>query len=115
MAWRCYVCGGSSLGAVTNTAAKVGDTGKAALNSTTNSPASLTGSSQVAVGGLNPAGQLTSNSRGVFNLNGVSLSSALSSDTQGSVIASAGKNVHLDSGTHMLLVTQAAASATSSN
>ena len=106
---------GSSLGGVTNTAAKVGDTGKAALNSTTNSSAGVTGSSQVAVGGLNAAGQLMSNSRGVFNLDGVSLSSGLSSDTQGSVVASAGKNVHLDGGTRMLLVTQAAASAPSSN
>jgi hypothetical protein len=60
---------------------------------------------------LNTAGQLTSNSRGVFGLNGLNLSSAASNGTQGSIITSAGKNVHLDSGTQMLLVSQAAAGA----
>jgi hypothetical protein len=60
---------------------------------------------------LNTAGQLTSNSRGVFGLNGLSLNSAASNGTQGSIITSAGKNVHLDSGTQMLLVSQAEAGA----
>jgi hypothetical protein len=59
------------------------------------------------VGGLNTAGQLTSNSQGVFGLNGLNLSSTASNSTQGSVITSAGKNVRLDSGTRMLLVSQA--------
>jgi hypothetical protein len=61
------------------------------------------------VGGLNAAGQLTSNSQGVFGLNGLNLNAAASNATQGSVITSAGKNVHLDSGTRMLLVSQAQA------
>src|SRR5437879_7198270 len=52
------------------------------------------------------AGQLTSNSQGVFGLNGLNLNAAGSNATQGSVITSAGKNVHLDSGTRMLLVSQ---------
>jgi hypothetical protein len=56
---------------------------------------------------LNAAGQLTSNSQGVFGLNGLNLNAAASNATQGSVITSAGKNVHLDSGTRMLLVAQA--------
>src|SRR5437879_9688405 len=55
------------------------------------------------------AGQLTSNSQGVFGLNGLNLSAAGSNATEGSVITSAGKNVHLDGGTRMLLVTQAQA------
>jgi hypothetical protein len=58
---------------------------------------------------LNAAGQLTSNSQGVFGLNGLNLNAAASNATQGSVITSAGKNVHLDSGTRMLLVSQAEA------
>jgi hypothetical protein len=58
---------------------------------------------------LNTAGQLTSNSQGVFGLNGLNLNAAASNATQGSVITSAGKNVHLDSGTRMLLVSQAQA------
>ena len=60
---------------------------------------------------LNAAGQLTSNSRGVFGLQGVNLNSASGSVAQGSLITSAGKSMHLDSGTQMLLVTQAATAA----
>ena len=65
------------------------------------------------MGGLNAAGQLTSNSQGVFGLNGLNLNAAASNATQGTVLTSAGKNVHLDSGTRMLLVTQAQAGSAS--
>jgi hypothetical protein len=106
---------GGAAGAVTNTAANVGGSAGGALNSTVNSTAnaagSLNGVSSGAIGGLNTAGQLTSNSQGVFGLNGLNLNSAASNGTQGSIITSAGKNVHLDSGTQMLLVSQAAAGA----
>jgi hypothetical protein len=44
-------------------------------------------------------------------LNGLNLSAAASNAAEGSVITSAGKNVHLDSGTRMLLVSQAEAAA----
>jgi len=104
---------GGAVGSVTNTAARTGGTATSAVNSTTNATGSLAGTTPGAVGGLNAAGQLTSNSQGVFGLNGLNLSSAVSSSTQGSLITSAGKNVHLDSGTHMLLVSQAAAGAQS--
>ncbi|PYU03506.1 MAG: hypothetical protein DMG33_16595 [Acidobacteria bacterium] len=50
-----------------------------------------------------------SNSRGVFGLNGLNLNTAASNSTQGSLITSTGKNVHLDSGTQLLLVSQAQA------
>jgi hypothetical protein len=104
---------GGAVGAVTNTAANVGGAAGGALNSTVNSTAnaagSLNGVSSGATGGLNTAGQLTSNSRGVFGLNGLNLNSAAANGTQGSIITSAGKNVHLDSGTQMLLVSQAEA------
>jgi len=106
---------GGAAGAVTNTAANVGGAAGGTLNSTVNSTAnaagSLNGVSSGAVGGLNAAGQLTSDSRGVFGLNGLSLNSAAANGTQGSIITSAGKNVHLDSGTQMLLVSQAEAGA----
>src|SRR6266567_2114742 len=82
-----------------------------AVNSTTNAAGSVAGTSKGAVGGLNAAGQLTSNSQGVFGLSGLSLNAAASNATQGSVITSTGKNVHLDSGTRMLLVSQAQAGA----
>jgi hypothetical protein len=50
------------------------------------------------------AGQWDANTRGVVGMHNLSLNSA-GSDAQGSVIKSTGKNVHLDSGTRLLLVT----------
>ena len=106
---------GAAAGTVTNTAANAGSTAGGALNSTTNvagnATSSVNGVAGGAAGGLNTVGQLTSNSRGVFGLNGLNLNSAAMNSSQGSVITSAGKNVHLDSGTRMLLVSQAAAGA----
>ena len=97
---------GGTAGTLTNTAANVGGNAGGALNSTANATGTLAGASSGAVGGLNSAGQLTSSSQGVFGLHGLNLSSAASNSTEGSLITSAGKNVHLDSGTRMLLVTQ---------
>src|SRR5258707_571210 len=101
--------GGGAVGAVTNTAANVGGVAGGAVNTAGNAGGSVVGASKGAVGGLNAAGQLTSNSQGVFGLNGLNLNAAASNATQGSVITSTGKNVHLDSGTWMLLVSQAQA------
>jgi hypothetical protein len=99
----------STVGASTNTASQVGARGEGALNSTVQSATGLPGSSP-SVGGLAASGQLSSNSRGVFNLNGLSLNSAVSNQMRDSVVTSVGKSAHLDGGTRMLLVTQAAAS-----
>jgi hypothetical protein len=98
---------GGAVGAVTNTAANAGGVAGGTLNSAANAGGSIAGASKGAVGGLNAAGQLTSNSQGAFGLNGLNLNAAGSNATQGSLITSAGKNVHLDSGTRMLLVSQA--------
>lgn len=100
---------GGAVGTVTNTAANVGGAAGGAVNSTESAAGNVTGASRGAVGGLNAAGQLTSNSQGVFGLNGLNLNAAAANATQGTVITSAGKNVHLDGGTRMLLVTQAQA------
>jgi hypothetical protein len=100
---------GSAVGSVTNSATNVGTAGGTAVNSTLGAGA---GVSHGAVGGLNAAGQLTSNSQGVFGMNGLNLNSVATNGMQGSVITSTGKNVHLDSGTRMLMVTETAASAT---
>jgi len=54
-------------------------------------------------GGLDAAGHLMSNSSGVFGLQGLSLSSAASNATDASVVTSKTQNVHLDSGTQMVL------------
>jgi hypothetical protein len=93
---------GGAVGAVTNTAANVGGAAGGTVNSTLNAAGAASG----AVGGLNAAGQFASNSRGVFGLEGLNLNAAASNSTQGSVITSTSKNVHLDSGTRMLLVAQ---------
>jgi hypothetical protein len=98
---------GAATGAVTNTAANAGGVAGGAVNSTVNAA----GATRGAVGGLNAAGQLTSNSQGVFGLEGLNLSSAASSTTQGSLITSTSRNVHLDSGTQLLLVAQGQGSA----
>jgi len=50
---------------------------------------------------------LNSSSTGVIGLQGLSLNSEASNATQGSVIVSSTKNVHLDSGTRLLLRAQA--------
>ena len=86
---------GATTGAVMNTASSVSSTAGGTVNAATRS----TG----AVGGLNSTGRLTSNSSGVFGLEGLSLDSAASSATQGSLIVSQTKNVHLESGTQLLL------------
>jgi len=105
---------GGATGAVTNTAANVGGVAGGTAGGAVNSTANATSATKGAVGGLNTAGQLNSNSQGVFGLNGLNLNSAASSSTQGSLITSSSKNVHLDSGTQLLLVAQGQASSGSS-
>lgn len=105
---------GGAVGGVTNAAGNAGNLGGTTVNAAERSTVGATGAANSAVGGLNAAGQLTSNSRGVFGLNGVNLAAAGSNSEQGSLITSAGKNVHLDGGTQMLLVTRAATGANGS-
>jgi len=88
----------ATAGSVVNTASSVPVNAGGALNTATRS----TG----AVGGLTSEGRLASNSSGVFGLHGLSIDSAASSATQGSMIVSSTKNVHLDSGTQLLLSTR---------
>ena len=110
---------GAAVGSVTSGAANTGNLPTTAANTaartTTNAAGSAGATTGNAVGGLSAAGQLTSNSRGVFGLNGLNLTSSATNATQGSVITSAGKNVHLDSGTRMLLAAQSAAGAGATN
>lgn len=99
---------GGAVGTVTNTAANVGGAASSTVNPAASAGGNVAGASRGAIGGLNAAGQLTSNSQGVFGLNGLNLSAAASHSTEG-VVTSAGKNVHLESGTRMLLATEAQA------
>jgi hypothetical protein len=100
---------GGVVGGTANTAGSVVNTAGRVPNVAGEATANVAGTARGATGGLNAAGQLTSNSRGVFGLNGLKLNSAAANATQGSVITSADKNIHLASGTRMLLVTHAAA------
>lgn len=95
-----------SSGMGSNGAAGTYNTARSTANNTVNSTAGVAGNTTEAVGGV---GQLNSNSHGVVGLNNLSLSATAGGSAQGSVITSTGKNVHLDSGTRLVLVTQASA------
>jgi hypothetical protein len=94
----------AATGAVMSTAGTASSTAGSAAGTM-----STMAHSSGAVGGLTSSGRLGSNSSGVFGLEGLSLNSAASSATQGSMVVSNTKNVHLDSGTQMLLRTSAQA------
>jgi hypothetical protein len=100
--------GGGLVGGVTSNA---GATTGTFVNTATSVPLNPGGTlnsvarSSGAVGGLTSTGRLASNSSGVFGLEGLSIDSATLNATQESVIVSATKNVHLDSGTQLLLRT----------
>ncbi len=85
---------GSTAHAATGAVANVGGGATGALNSTMGSTANV---------GNGLSGALNSTSSGVVGLKGLSLATAASNATEGSVITSTGKSVHLDSGTQMVL------------
>ncbi len=83
-----------------STPAGVGDTGNSNPRGT-GIPDASTGE-----GGLNAAGEFSANSRGVYGLNGLTLSTDASKVEEGSLITGSGKSVQLLSGTRLLLVAQ---------
>jgi len=89
----------STVGATDNAAGSLGRTTGAAAGVAGNTASSATGN----VGGLNAAGQLTSTSTGAIGLQGLHLNSDVSNATQGSVVTSPKRNIHLASGTQLLL------------
>jgi hypothetical protein len=91
---------GGTVGAATAPVANVGSSVGGTVGSTANVAG---GASRGAVGGLNAAGQLASNSQGIFNMQGLNLTSSATNATQGSLITSRSRNVHLDGGTQLLL------------
>jgi len=103
---------GGAAGTVTNTAGTATSAAGGAVDATARTTSGVAGSAGGAVGGVNAAGQFASNSRGVFGLNGLNLNAAGSNSTEGSLITSTGKNVRLDSGTRMLIVSGAQAGET---
>jgi len=98
--------GGAATGTVTNVAGSAGSVAGGAVGGATGVVGATAGAasrSTGAVGGLNSTGVLQSNSRGVFGLEGLSLQGAASNATDGSVVSSTSQNVHLASGTQMVL------------
>lgn len=95
--------------AVTSTipnTANVGGAANGTVNAAEQGSAGRVGDTHAPVGGLNNRGELTSNSRGVFGLHGLQLRLAAANSTNGSVISSSGKNVKLEGGTKLLLMTE---------
>ena len=62
--------------------------------------------------GLDATGRLTPDSRGIYGTKDASLRPTTTNPAEGSIITSNGKNVHLDSDTQLLLVTQGRGGAT---
>lgn len=96
---------GAATSGVTNTAGNVAGAAEGTVDSAARSTIGA-GASAGAVGGLNAAGELTSSSHGVFGLHDLSLSGATSGSAGAGVITSTGKNIHLASGTRLLLASQ---------
>src|SRR5258706_2552586 len=93
---------GNTTGAVTGTVS-------GAAQGTVGGATHVLSRSPGSTGGLSGSGVLTSGSRGVFGLDGLNLTSATGSTTEGSLITSAGRSVRLDGGTRMLLTSGAQA------
>ena len=101
--------GGAASGAASTVPRTIDQSGT--VNSTTGA---ATGAAGQVAGGVDSSGELKPTSRGVYGLSGLTLNANASNASNagdGVVIISAGKNVHLDSGTRLLLVTQATTSA----
>ncbi|MGB9069565.1 MAG: hypothetical protein WCC21_13435, partial [Candidatus Acidiferrales bacterium] len=102
-----------SVGTATAPVSNVGSSARGAVGSTAGTVGSTAGAASTTArgvsGGLNAAGELTSNSQGVFNMQGLNLVTAATSANsatgaaQGSLLTSGTKNVHLDSGTQLLV------------
>ena len=86
---------GTTTGAAGNVGTTVGGTAGATVRSVS------------AVGGYDASGGLQSGSRGVFGIRDLDIAAAATSGAEGSVITSAKRNVRLESGTQVLLVSGA--------
>jgi len=90
----------SGAGLVGGATRAVGSTGGTLVNTAAGAGTGLSGVGSAA----SATGALSSNSRGVIGMNGLQLASTTASSAQGSLITSTQHNVHLDSGTQMILL-----------
>jgi len=88
----------------------IGAAGNVANNGVGNVAAGASGATDATVGrtvngaaGVSGSGGIASNARGISGLPGLQLDAAASTATNGTVIVSNSKNVHLDSGTRLLV------------
>jgi hypothetical protein len=95
--------GGSAVGSTAGMAGGAVGGLRQTAGGTLRTTSSVASSAAGSVGGLDAAGELTSNSSGVFGLRGLNLDTSASNATEGSVITSSLGSVHLSSGTQMLL------------
>jgi hypothetical protein len=101
MAHSGTAAGGGLLGGVASTATSTTGTVSNVGGGATGAVTSTVGSTANVGNGL--SNSLNSNTSGVVGLKGLSLATDASNATQGSVITSTGKSVHLDGGTQMML------------
>jgi hypothetical protein len=76
------------------------------MNGPSNTEANNASAGTAANGNVNSSGRLTAASRGVFGMKGIGLTQSTVGTEQAAVITSTGKDVHLDRGTQLLLVTR---------
>jgi hypothetical protein len=93
--------GGGMVGGVRSTAGGVVNAAGSTAGTAVNTAGAAGGTAGAAGGAV--SGSLSSSSQGVVGLQGLSLSSATSTATNASVVSSSTGNVHLDSGTEMVL------------
>jgi len=89
---------GSTVNGTTQTVADMNRQAQATLQTAANATSAIQTS-----GGLDAAGRLAPSSTGIINMSGLSLSSDFSNASQGSLITSTSRNVHLESGTQLVL------------
>lgn len=94
---------GGAGGLVGGATRAVGTTGGSLVNTAGGVAGGAGGTLNGTGGALNASGQLMSSSRGVVGMKGLSLDSATSGAAQASTITSSTGNLHLDSGTQMIL------------
>ncbi len=90
---------GGAMGGATRTVSTAAGT----VAGTAGSLGSAAGGTLNGAASAAPAGRISSNTRGVVGMRGLSLNASASNSTQGSVISSKSENVHLDSGTQLIL------------
>lgn len=98
---------GGAVGSTVNTAGSATSTAANTTGSAAGATRGVAGGAANSVSAVSPHGQLSSSSQGVFGMQGLALNSQASNQTQGSVVTGTGRNVHLDSGTRMMLSSSA--------